>query len=102
MVQENGKKRHKNPLDKKWGFPNRIKNNKQKMNSNIDIYLKKRAEKGNWKLKNLPKKQKYDYITGHVEQGISSRFPGNSEIVKVFPNWYGLKTPFEYYRRILS
>ena len=51
---------------------------------------------------NWAKKQKYDYVTGHVEQGISSRFPGNSEIVKVFPNWYGLKTPFEYYRRRLS
>ena len=41
-------------------------------------------------------------MTGHVEQGIANRFPNNTEIVKVFPDWYGLTTPFEYYRRSLS
>jgi len=51
---------------------------------------------------NWAKKQKYTYVTGHVEQGISRRFPGATEIVKIFPDWYGLKTPFEYYRRPLS
>ena len=51
---------------------------------------------------NWAKKQKYNFITGHVEQGISKSFPGNTEIVKVFPHWYGLKTPFEYYRRTLG
>jgi len=51
---------------------------------------------------NWAKKQKYNFITGHVEQGISKSFPGNTEIVKVFPYWYGLKTPFEYYRRTLG
>ena len=50
---------------------------------------------------NWAKKQKYTYVTGHVEQGISNRFPRGTEIVKVFPDWYGLKTPFEYYRRPL-
>ena len=50
---------------------------------------------------NWAKKHKYTYVTGHVEQGISRRFPGGTEIVKVFPDWYGLKTPFEYYRRPL-
>ena len=51
---------------------------------------------------NWAKKQKYFYVTGHVEQGVSRRFPVGTEIVKVFPDWYGLKTPFEYYRRPLS
>ena len=51
---------------------------------------------------NWAKKQKYNYITGHVEQGISKRLPGKTEIVKVFSHWYGLKTPFEYYRRSLG
>jgi hypothetical protein len=51
---------------------------------------------------NWAKKQKYNFITGHVEQGISKSFPGKTEIVKVFPHWYGLKTPFEYYRRTLG
>ena len=51
---------------------------------------------------NWAKKQKYAYVTGHVEQGIASRFPGTTEIVKTFPEWYGLATPFEYYRRTLS
>tara|TARA_B100000029_G_scaffold142542_1_gene137750 strand:+ start:7557 stop:8120 length:564 start_codon:yes stop_codon:yes gene_type:complete len=50
---------------------------------------------------NWAKKQKYKYITGHVAQGIAKRFSNNTEIVKVFLNWYGLKTPFEYYRRPL-
>ena len=50
---------------------------------------------------NWAKKQKYHFITGHVENGISKRFPGTTETVKVFPDWYGLKTPFEYYRRTL-
>jgi len=51
---------------------------------------------------NWAKKQKYNYVTGHVEQGIANRFPNNTEIVKVFPDWYGLDTPFEYYRRSFS
>ncbi len=50
---------------------------------------------------NWAKKQKYTFVTGHVEQGIAKCFPNNTEIVKVFPDWYGLKTPFEYYRRPL-
>ena len=50
---------------------------------------------------NWSKKQKYTFVTGHVEQGISKRFSKGTEIVKVFPDWYGLKTPFEYYRRPL-
>jgi len=51
---------------------------------------------------NWAKKQKYTYVTGHVEQGIARRFSTSTKIVKVFPEWYGLKTPFEYYRRSLS
>jgi len=51
---------------------------------------------------NWAKKQKYTFVTGHVEQGIARRFPIGTEIVKNFPEWYGLKTPFEYYRRPLS
>ena len=50
---------------------------------------------------NWAKKQKYAYVTGHVEQGIANRFSKGTEIVKVFPNWYGLEVPFEYYRRPL-
>ena len=50
---------------------------------------------------NWAKKQKYTYVTGHVEQGIASRFSKGTEIVKVFSDWYGLEIPFEYYRRPL-
>tara|TARA_B100001029_G_C15059951_1_gene457534 strand:- start:2355 stop:2921 length:567 start_codon:yes stop_codon:yes gene_type:complete len=50
---------------------------------------------------NWAKKQKYNFVTGHVEQGISKRFSKKTEVVKVFQDWYGLKTPFEYYRRPL-
>tara|TARA_B100001250_G_C19790930_1_gene786453 strand:- start:312 stop:866 length:555 start_codon:yes stop_codon:yes gene_type:complete len=48
---------------------------------------------------NWAKKRGYKYITGHVKQGISKKFSDDTQIVKIFPNWYGQKTPFEYYRR---
>ena len=35
---------------------------KETMNSNIDTYLKKRSEKGIWKLNTLPKKSIYEFI----------------------------------------
>ena len=35
---------------------------KETMNSNIDTYLKKRSEKGIWKLNSLPKKSIYEFI----------------------------------------
>tara|TARA_B100002052_G_C15814847_1_gene567684 strand:+ start:136 stop:699 length:564 start_codon:yes stop_codon:yes gene_type:complete len=46
-------------------------------------------------------KRNYKYITGHVKQGIAKRFSNDTQIVKTFPEWYGQKTPFEYYRRPL-
>ena len=52
---------------------------------------------------NWARKKGYNYITGHVSEGISKKFSSNIEIVKLFPTWYGCKKPFEYYRRqILS
>tara|TARA_Y100000590_G_scaffold460216_1_gene619064 strand:- start:1189 stop:1752 length:564 start_codon:yes stop_codon:yes gene_type:complete len=50
---------------------------------------------------NSIKKKGYIYNTGHVSQGISKNFSNKSEVVKIFQHWYGSKTPFEYYRRIL-
>ena len=50
---------------------------------------------------NWIKKNGYKYNTGHVSQGISKNFSNKTEVVKIFPNWYGAKTPFEYYRRPL-
>ena len=51
---------------------------------------------------NWAKKQDYKYITGHVRQGISKQFTAETQVVKIFPIWYGMKTPFEYYRRPLK
>ncbi len=51
---------------------------------------------------NWIRKQGYTYVTGHVRQGIAEHFSEDTEIVKVFMDWYGLKTPFEYYRRPLK
>ena len=51
---------------------------------------------------NWAKKQGFKYITGHVRQGISKKFSAQTEVVKIFPMWYGLKVPFEYYRRLLK
>ena len=39
--------------------------------------------------------------SGHVAQGISKNFGKNTEIIKIFSNWYGTKISFEYYRRSL-
>ena len=51
---------------------------------------------------NWATKRKYKYITGHVKQGVSKNFSKNTQIVKTFSQWYGQKTPFEYYRRPLK
>ena len=50
---------------------------------------------------NWAKKKNYKYITGHVKQGIAKNFSKNTQIVKIFSQWYSQKTPFEYYRRPL-
>jgi len=50
---------------------------------------------------NWIKKKGYKYNTGHVSEGYSKKFSKNVEIIKIFPHWYGAKTAFEYYRRIL-
>ena len=50
---------------------------------------------------NWAKKKNYKYITGHVKQGVAKKFSTDTQIVKIFPQWYGQKTPFEYYRRPL-
>jgi hypothetical protein len=51
---------------------------------------------------NWAKKKGYEFVTGHVEQGISQRFSRDTEVIKVFPKWYEAKVPFEYYRRPLN
>ena len=50
---------------------------------------------------NWAKKQNYKYVTGHVKQGLSKKFGNKTEIVKIFNNWYGSNSAFEYYRREL-
>ena len=50
---------------------------------------------------NWIKKKGYKYNTGHVKEGTAKQFSKNIEIVKIFPHWYGAKTAFEYYRRLL-
>ena len=50
---------------------------------------------------NWAKKKNYKYITGHVRQGIAKKFSKDTQIIKIFPQWYGQETPFEYYRRLL-
>ena len=50
---------------------------------------------------NWAKKRHYKFVSGHVKQGITKNFPPNIEVIKIFPIWYGLNTPFEYYRRPL-
>lgn len=50
---------------------------------------------------NWAKKKGFKYVSGHVSEGVSKKFSKNTEIIKIFPNWYGLNKPYEYYRRML-
>ena len=50
---------------------------------------------------NWAKKRGFKYVSGHVIQGLSTNFSNQTEVIKIFPNWYGLNTPYEYYRRLL-
>ena len=49
---------------------------------------------------NWAKKQDYKFVSGHVKQGLSKKFR-NTEIIKIFNNWYQSNSSFEYYRRTL-
>ncbi|MBC8214388.1 MAG: GNAT family N-acetyltransferase [Candidatus Marinimicrobia bacterium] len=51
---------------------------------------------------NWAKKRGYEFVTGHVQQGIAAKFSQDTQIVKVFSEWYSAKTAFEYYRRPLQ
>ena len=51
---------------------------------------------------NWAKRKNYKYVTGHVKQGIAKQFSKDTQIIKIFPQWYGQETPFEYYRRYLN
>jgi len=42
------------------------------------------------------------YITGHVREGVSSRFNGEIEIIERIKNWQGTGKTFEYYRRMVD
>ena len=48
---------------------------------------------------NWVKKRNYSFITGHTELGVAKNFSDNTETVKIFPEWYGSRVSFEYYRR---
>lgn len=48
------------------------------------------------------KLEEIQYITGHVENGISARFTGEIRIVDRVENWQGTGKKFEYYRRDLD
>ena len=49
----------------------------------------------NW----IKKLEHINYVTGHVKQGISTRFKGNVSIINTVKNWQGTGKEFEYYRR---
>ena len=48
---------------------------------------------------NWVKKRNYHFITGHTELGVAKNFSRNTETIKIFPEWYGSRVSFEYYRR---
>ena len=52
---------------------------------------------------NWVKKQEHIlFVTGHVRQGIASRFIGQIRIIDTIENWQGTGKTFEYYRRIID
>ena len=52
---------------------------------------------------NQTKKQENTlYVTGHVREGIASKFKGNIDIIDRIDNWQGTGKVFEYYRRKLD
>ena len=52
----------------------------------------------NW----VKKQEKIQFITGHVIDGVSSKFTGNIRIIDRIENWQGTGKIFEYYRRELD
>ena len=52
----------------------------------------------NW----IKKKEDINYVTGHVRQGIASKFNGKIHIISNIENWQGTGKTFEYYRRDLD
>ena len=52
----------------------------------------------NW----IRKQDKIIYVTGHVREGIASKFTGEINIIEKIKNWQGTGKTFEYYRRLLQ
>ncbi len=53
-------------------------------------------------LNQIKKQEGIQFVTGHVKEGIASRFSGSISIIKKIKNWQGTGKVFEYYRRVLS
>ena len=53
-------------------------------------------------LNQTKKQENILYVTGHVREGITSRFKGNIDIIDRIDNWQGTGKIFEYYRRNLD
>ena len=52
----------------------------------------------NW----IKKQKEIIYITGHVKEGIPSKFKGEIKVIDKINNWQGTGKTFEYYRRYLD
>ena len=48
------------------------------------------------------KQENIQFVTGHVREGIASKFSGNISIIDRTDNWQGTGKTFEYYRRGLD
>lgn len=44
------------------------------------------------------KRKNFEFITGHVLEGVSSQFTKSSQVVRKFTNWNDTGYTFEYYR----
>ncbi len=50
---------------------------------------------------NTLRRKGYEYVTGHVLEGVSQRFVKKSQVVRKFNNWNNTGYIFEYYRCVL-
>jgi hypothetical protein len=50
---------------------------------------------------NTLKRRGFNYITGHVMQGVAANFTRGAQIVRRFDNWNNTGLTFEYYRSTL-
>jgi len=51
---------------------------------------------------NWLKKRGYEFVSGHVREGLAEKFSTTTRVLQKYPNWHDTGKVFEYYQRPLS